>query len=119
MEISNNSGKNEIFAVIEEIISNNDIVLFMKGTSDFPRCGYSGVVVRILQKLGVKFLDVDILEDEGMRHGIKEYTNWPTIPQLYVKGEFIGGADIIHQLYESGELARVLKEKNIESKDIK
>ena len=114
MDTSTNlNDKAQVFTYIEKVVRDNDIVLFMKGTQDFPSCGYSSLVVRVLQKLGVNFTDIDVLSDEAVRHGIKEYTNWPTIPQLYIKGEFIGGADIIHQLYQSGELVRVLQTKGL------
>lgn len=98
---------------IEKLIQDNDVVLFMKGTADFPQCGFSGVVVKILDHLDVDFLDVNILDDPEMRQGIKEFSNWPTLPQLYVKQEFIGGADIVREMFESGELVNLLKEKSI------
>lgn len=97
-----------IFDQIKETISNNDVVLFMKGTPDFPQCGFSGQVVHILNACGVKFTAVNVLADPEVRQGIKDYANWPTIPQLYIKGEFIGGCDIITDLYESGQLKDML-----------
>jgi monothiol glutaredoxin len=97
----------EINKKIEELINSNDVVLFMKGNKTFPQCGFSGFVIQILGNLGVDFHDVDILKDEEMRQGIKDYTDWPTIPQLYVKGEFIGGCDIIKEMHETGELQQV------------
>jgi monothiol glutaredoxin len=85
----------------------------MKGTADMPMCGFSGRSVQILQHLGVPFKDVNVLADEALRNGIKEYTNWPTIPQLYVKGEFVGGADILMEMFQSGELKQMMVDKGI------
>lgn len=102
-----------ISAEIEQLIQNNDVVLFMKGTADMPQCGFSATVSHILSQLNVNFLDVNILADGEMRQGIKEFSDWPTIPQLYVKGEFIGGCDIVKEMYQSGELQNFLKEKNL------
>ena len=96
---------------IEGIVKGNDIVLFMKGDANFPMCGFSGRAIQILKACGVDPKDVktvDVLSDEGIRQGIKEYSNWPTIPQLYVKGEFIGGSDIMMEMYESGELQKTI-----------
>jgi monothiol glutaredoxin len=93
-----------IFAQIQKLIDENAIVLFMKGTKQFPMCGFSGFAVQALQQCNVDFVDINILEDPAMRQGIKEFTNWPTIPQLYVRGEFIGGADIVKEMLQSGEL---------------
>ena len=98
----------EIFKQIEDTIKKNDIVLFMKGNKSFPQCGFSSFVVQVLQSLQVDFYDIDILKDEDLRQGIKDYSNWPTIPQLYVKGEFIGGCDIVKEMYEAGELQELL-----------
>jgi monothiol glutaredoxin len=98
---------------IDTTVKSNDIVLFMKGTADMPQCGFSGRSVQILQHLGVPFKDVNVLESEAMRNGIKEYTNWPTIPQLYVKGEFVGGADILMEMFQSGELKQMMVDKGI------
>jgi monothiol glutaredoxin len=103
----------EVFKRIKQDIENNDVVLYMKGNAKLPQCGFSSVVVQILNKLEVSFKDVDVLSDEGIRQGIKEFTNWPTIPQLYVKGEFIGGCDIVKEMYLSGELQAVLQEKGV------
>ena len=100
---------------IESEISNNDIVLFMKGTPVFPQCGFSAATVGILNHLGVKFNSINVLEDEDIRQGIKEYANWPTIPQLYVKGEFVGGCDIVREMYESGELTDLMSSKGVET----
>ena len=97
-------------------INSNDVVLFMKGTPVFPMCGFSAAVVEILSKLGVKFSSVNVLESDDMREGIKKFSNWPTIPQLYVKEEFIGGCDIAKEMYESGELLELLNSKGIEIK---
>ena len=102
---------------IQREIEENPVVLFMKGTPMFPQCGFSAAVVQALSLLGVKFKGIDVLTDPPLRDGIKEFTNWPTIPQLYVKGEFLGGADIVREMYESGELASTLKEKGIDLAD--
>ncbi|HEX5806144.1 MAG TPA: Grx4 family monothiol glutaredoxin [Macromonas sp.] len=96
---------------IDQLVKNNDIVLFMKGTASFPMCGFSGRAVQILKACGVdpkSIATFNVLEDDAVRQGIKEYSNWPTIPQLYIKGEFIGGSDIMMEMYESGELKQVL-----------
>lgn len=98
---------------IDSTVKSNDIVLFMKGNADSPMCGFSGRSVQILQHLGVDFKDVNVLENEAIRNGIKEYTNWPTIPQLYIKGEFVGGADIMMEMFQSGELKQLLTDKGI------
>ena len=99
---------------IDDLVKNNRIVLFMKGTAQFPMCGFSGRAVQILKACGVTELKtVNVLEDDGVRQGIKEYANWPTIPQLYIKGEFIGGADIVREMFQSGELQKHLGEQGI------
>lgn len=103
----------DIQSKIKEIVETNDVVLFMKGTPEFPQCGFSGTVARILDHLGVKCLGINILEDTEMRQGIKDYTNWPTLPQLYIKGEFIGGCDIVKEMFQTGELQALLVEKQI------
>jgi monothiol glutaredoxin len=100
---------------ISEEVNSNDVVLFMKGTPVFPQCGFSSTLVQVLSILGVKFKGIDVLADAEIREGVKVYSNWPTIPQLYVKGEFLGGCDIIREMYESGELGGVLTEKGIET----
>ena len=100
---------------INNEIKNNQVVLFMKGTPVFPMCGFSAATVQILTNLGIKFSSVNVLDSEDMREGIKEYSNWPTIPQLYVKEEFIGGCDIIKEMFESGELLDLFKNKGIDS----
>lgn len=94
-------------------IAANDVVLYMKGTPVFPQCGFSAAVVQILSTSGVKFKAFDVLQDPELRNGIKEFSNWPTIPQLYVKGEFVGGCDIIKEMYESGELTGFLADKGV------
>jgi monothiol glutaredoxin len=103
----------DIQARIDDEVKSNDMVLFMKGTPSMPMCGFSGQVVQILDYLGVPYKGVNVLEDEAIRQGIKEYSNWPTIPQLYVKGEFIGGCDIVREMFQAGELQDLLAEKGI------
>ena len=98
---------------IQNEVSSNDVLLFMKGTPVFPQCGFSAATVGILSNLGVKFKAIDVLKDPEIRAGIKEFSNWPTIPQLYVKGEFVGGCDILKEMYEADELAPFLAEKGI------
>ena len=102
---------------IEQFIDNevkgNDVVLFMKGTPQFPMCGFSGQVVQILDHLGVAYKGLNVLENDDLRNGIKTYSNWPTIPQLYVKGEFVGGCDIVREMFQAGELQPALKEKGV------
>ncbi|WP_448579851.1 Grx4 family monothiol glutaredoxin [Thermaurantiacus sp.] len=93
---------------IADLVAGNDVVLFMKGTKLFPQCGFSSRAVAILEHLGVDFADVDVLQDPEIRQGIKEFSNWPTIPQLYVKGEFVGGSDIMMEMFEAGELQAML-----------
>lgn len=99
----------DIFSEIENYIAENDIVLFMKGTADFPQCGFSSMVVSILRTLGVNFKDVNVLADQNLRQAIKDFSDWPTIPQLYIEKEFIGGCDIVKELYENGELRGMVK----------
>lgn len=94
-------------------VEGNDIVLYMKGTPVFPQCGFSAQAVQILGLLGAKFKGVDVLADPGLRQGIKDFSNWPTIPQLYIKGEFVGGCDIMREMYQSGELQQMLGDKGI------
>ena len=103
----------EIQTTIKKVVENNNVVLFMKGTKETPQCGFSNAVVNTLSFMNVDFKDVNVLEDDNLREGIKSFTDWPTIPQLYVKGEFVGGCDIIQDMYKSGELSEVLKSKNI------
>ena len=102
-----------VFDRIRQDISSNDVVLYMKGTPVFPQCGFSAAVVQVLTHLGVKFKGIDVLTDPSLRQGIKEFSNWPTIPQLYVKGEFIGGCDIVREMYGSGELQELLSTRGI------
>ena len=102
--------------LINKEIENNDVCLFMKGTPDAPQCGFSMAVSNILKILEVNFKGVNVLESQQIREGIKEYSEWPTIPQLYVKKEFLGGCDIVKEMYENGELKKILEEKNIASK---
>jgi monothiol glutaredoxin len=101
---------------IDNEVKSNDMVLFMKGTPAMPMCGFSGQVVQILDYLGVPYKGVDVLADPGVRQGIKEYSSWPTIPQLYVKGEFIGGCDIVREMFQAGELQDMLAEKGLSAK---
>ncbi len=105
--------ENIIFERIRKDIKNNDVVLYMKGTAVFPQCGFSAAVVQILSNLGVRFKDVNVLEDNDIRQGIKDFASWPTIPQLYIKGEFIGGCDIVREMYESGELQDLMHNQGI------
>jgi monothiol glutaredoxin len=100
-------------ARIDEIVGKSDVVLFMKGTALFPQCGFSSKAVAILDHLGVGYETVDVLQDPEIRQGVKEYSDWPTVPQLYVKGEFVGGSDIMMEMYEAGELQQLLDEKQV------
>jgi monothiol glutaredoxin len=100
-------------ARIDDVVHKNDVVLFMKGSPLFPQCGFSSRAVAILQHLGAEFESVDVLQDQGIRQGIKAYSDWPTIPQLYVKGDFVGGSDIMMEMYESGELGALLKTSGV------
>jgi monothiol glutaredoxin len=100
-------------ARIDEIVGRNDVVLFMKGTALFPQCGFSSRAIAILDHLGVGYETVDVLQDPEIRQGVKEYSDWPTVPQLYVKGEFVGGSDIMMEMYEAGELQQLLDEKQV------
>ena len=101
---------------IRKTVANNDVVLFMKGTKNFPQCGFSAQVVQILGHVGLDFKDVNVLEDMGFREGIKSFSQWPTIPQLYVKGEFVGGCDIVREMFQAGELQSLLKDKGVQVK---
>ena len=98
---------------IKNVVDTNDVVLFMKGTPQMPQCGFSGQVVQILDYLGVRYAGVNVLADGELREGIKTYSNWPTIPQLYVKGEFVGGSDIIREMFQAGELQALMVEKGV------
>jgi monothiol glutaredoxin len=102
---------------IDKEVKSNDVVLFMKGTPQFPMCGFSGQVVQILDYLGVPYKGLNVLESDDLRQGIKDYSNWPTVPQLYVKGEFIGGCDIVREMFQAGELQDLFKEKGIQSRE--
>lgn len=102
-----------IFSMIKDQIKTHDVVLYMKGTPDFPQCGFSAAVSQVLHNLGVTFFGVNVLEDQDIRQGIKDFTNWPTIPQLYVKGEFIGGCDIVREMFASGELTDLFKNQGV------
>ncbi len=104
---------NHVIERIKTDIDGNDVMLFMKGTPVFPQCGFSAAVVQILNHMGVKFGSADVLMDPEMRDGIKEFTNWPTVPQLYVKGEFVGGCDIVREMFETGELEQLFEEKGV------
>ena len=103
----------DIAKEIDNEVKSNDVVLFMKGTPDMPMCGFSGRSVQILQHLGVPFKGVNVLESNELRQGIKDYTNWPTVPQLYVKGEFVGGSDIMMEMFQSGELKQLMTDKGV------
>ena len=103
----------QIKKLIDNDIENNDICLFMKGTPDAPQCGFSMAVANILKILKVNFKGINVLENQELRQGIKEYSDWPTIPQLYIKKEFVGGCDIVKEMYENGELKKILQDKNI------
>ncbi|MDY0029961.1 MAG: Grx4 family monothiol glutaredoxin [Pseudobdellovibrionaceae bacterium] len=103
----------QVFERIKQDIKDNDIVLYMKGTKIFPQCGFSALVANVLNTLEVDYISVNVLEDDDIRQGIKDFSNWPTIPQLYIKGEFIGGCDIVKELFESGELQDILNDKGI------
>ena len=102
-----------VHEAIKKTVEGNDVVLFMKGTAQAPMCGFSAQVAQILNHLGVPYKDVNVLDDQGIREGIKSYTNWPTIPQLYVKGEFVGGADIVREMFQAGELHTLIHDKGI------
>lgn len=103
----------DVNARIEEMVGTNDVVLFMKGTALFPQCGFSSRAVAILDHLGVQFETVDVLQDPEIRQGIKAYSDWPTVPQLYVKGEFVGGSDIMMEMFEAGELQQLIEDKQV------
>lgn len=106
---------NPIFERIREEVQGNDVVLFMKGTPVFPQCGFSAAVVQALSHMNVKFKGIDVLQDPGLRQGVKDFSAWPTIPQLYVKGEFVGGCDIIREMFQTGELQDLLAKNGIEA----
>ncbi len=104
---------NPVFERIRSEVESNDVVLFMKGTPVFPQCGFSAAVVQVLSHLAVKFKGIDVLQDPGLRQGVKDFSNWPTIPQLYIKGELVGGCDIVREMAETGELEALLVEKGV------
>ncbi len=104
----------DVQTALSEAVKANDVLLFMKGTPTFPQCGFSSVVVQVLDYLGVEYQAINVLEDKAVREGIKAFSNWPTIPQLYVKGEFVGGCDIVKEMFEAGELKELMTEKGIE-----
>ncbi len=104
---------NAVFERIRQEINGNDVVLYMKGTPVFPQCGFSAAVVQVLNHVGVKFKGIDVLQDPGLRQGIKDFAQWPTIPQLYVKGEFVGGCDIVREMFQSGELGELMAAKGV------
>jgi len=108
-----NDNNLDVTVSINNEIKSNDVVLFMKGTPAFPMCGFSSTVVQILSNLGIKFNSINVLDNDRMREGIKKFSNWPTIPQLYIKEEFIGGCDIVKEMHESGELLELFKSKGI------
>ncbi len=105
---------NPVHERITQDITQNEVVLYMKGSPVFPQCGFSAAVVQVLSELGVKFKGIDVLPDPSLREGIKTFSEWPTIPQLYVKGEFVGGCDIVREMYETGELAALMESKGVE-----
>ena len=105
--------ENPALAQIQKDITDNDVVLFMKGTPQFPQCGFSAAVVQVLTHLGVQYKGINVLADANLRQGIKEFSNWPTIPQLYVKGEFVGGCDIVREMAEAGELQQLFQDKQV------
>ena len=107
--------KDPVQARIEREINDHDVVLFMKGTPVFPQCGFSAVMVQVLTHLGVKFKGIDVLSDPELRQGIKAFSDWPTVPQLYVKGEFMGGCDIVREMFETGELAQLLATRGVKT----
>ena len=109
---------NPVFERIKQDISANDVVLFMKGTPVFPQCGFSAAVVQALSHLGVKFKGINVLEDPGLRDGIKQFSSWPTIPQLYVKGEFVGGCDIVREMFQTGELQELLHSHGVDAQPV-
>ena len=109
---------NPVFERIKQDISENDVVLFMKGTPVFPQCGFSAAVVQALTHLGVKFKGINVLEDPGLRDGIKQFSSWPTIPQLYVKGDFVGGCDIVREMFQTGELQELLHSHGVDAQPV-
>ena len=111
--MTDQAASDPIHAFIGDTLQQHDVVLFMKGTPDSPRCGFSSLAVQILDHIGADFVGVDVLQDEGLRDGIKTFSDWPTIPQLYVKGEFVGGSDIVREMFNAGELQALMAEKGV------
>jgi monothiol glutaredoxin len=109
------SAKNPVVDQIRHDLTHNDVVLYMKGTPAFPQCGFSAAVVQVLNHMGVKFKAVDVLTDPSLREGIKQYSNWPTLPQLYIKNQFIGGCDIVREMFQTGELQDTLQKNGVET----
>lgn len=105
--------ENSVLVFIENSIHSENVVLFMKGTASYPQCGFSATIVNILKELKIQFRDIDVLKDINLRQGIKDFTDWPTIPQLYIKGKFVGGCDVVKEMYENGDLLRLLEEQNL------
>ena len=103
----------DVHQQVDEIVKGNDVVVFMKGTAAMPMCGFTATVIQILNQLNIPFKDVNVLIDPALRQGVKDYTNWPTIPQLYIKGEFISGCDIVHEMFQNGELQSLFKQKQL------
>jgi monothiol glutaredoxin len=103
----------EVLERIRRDITENDVVLYLKGSASFPQCGFSAAVVQVLESLNVPFVDIDVLSDPSLRQGVKDFANWPSTPQLYVKGEFVGGCDIVREMYAAGELQKLLAEKGL------
>ena len=110
------STTNPVFERIKQDIAGNDVVLYMKGTPVFPQCGFSAAVVQVLTQMGVKFKGVDVLTDPSLRQGIKDFSQWPTVPQLYIKGEFVGGCDIVREMHQTGELKSLLDSRGVATK---
>jgi monothiol glutaredoxin len=110
--------RDPVLTRIQNDVESNPVVLYMKGTPVFPQCGFSAQVVQVLSLVGVKFKAFDVLADDQLRQGIKEFSNWPTVPQLYVKGEFVGGCDIVREMYQSGELVELLRAKGVEAEAV-
>jgi monothiol glutaredoxin, Grx4 family len=115
--VSDTATVDPVHAFIDQTVKGHDVVLFLKGTPDQPRCGFSSLAVQILDQVGAPFVGVDVLQDDALREGIKTYTDWPTIPQLYVKGEFVGGSDILREMFQAGELQALMVEKGVNMSD--
>ncbi len=111
--VVDSAASTSVDAFIAKTITDNPVVVFMKGVPDQPKCGFSSLVVQILDHIGVDFVGVDVLQDEGLRQGVKTFSDWPTIPQLYIKGEFVGGSDIVREMFQAGELKTLLAERGV------